>query len=81
MGEGLFRELCPPGTEVHEHVVSILIQLEDAGWMPQKLIGGRAIAYWPENGRSRQIRIDLRYPPNEQKLEFYREHTQIDLVP
>lgn len=54
-------------------------QLEAGGWYPRKLIDGTGLRYNPEHGRHRQVVIDLRYPPNENRLEFLRNHTQLPL--
>lgn len=73
-----YEKLLPEGTEIDPDVEDLLTQLEAAGWLPRKLVDGSALRYWPDNQRGRQITIDLRYPPNEQKLAFYRIHTGID---
>jgi len=81
MGAGEFSEMLPPGArQPPGDVMRLLLELEANGWKPRKLIAARAIAYWPDGHRSRQIRVDLYHPIVEQKLKFYREHTQLQLL-
>lgn len=78
--EGRFWALLPPGgVEPHPGLIDLLLQLEAGGWYPRKLIDGTGLRYNPEHGRHRQVVIDLRYPPNENRLEFLRNHTQLPL--
>ncbi|MFW8744801.1 hypothetical protein [Mesorhizobium japonicum] len=80
MPEALFLEHLPAGLDIHPRVAQLLHLLEEGGWKPRKVIDGEAIRYWPDNERRRQIVVDLTYPPNQHKLDFYREHTQLELL-
>lgn len=80
MATGQFTQLLPPGLEPHPSAEDLMLQLEAAGWVPRKLINGRGIRFHRDQERGRQIVVDLLYPPNEPKLEFYRTHTGLDLV-
>ena len=80
MDTARFREFLPPALVCHPAVEELLTILEENGWYPDKLIAGRGLRYYPEFQRPKQIVIDLRIPPNEHKLGFYREHTGIEIV-
>jgi hypothetical protein len=80
MHTGTFRDFLPEGIEPHASVVPLMEELEAAGWLPRQLINGRGLKFYPDNQRPRQILVDLLYPPNDHKLAFYREHTQLDLL-
>ena len=80
MTSGQFWGILPQGIEPHPSIVTLLEELEMAGWLPRKIVNARLIRYWPDQQRSRQIAVDLFHPLNEHKLDFYRDHTQLALV-
>ena len=73
-------DYIPADEVVADGVRALCDQLERAGWYPRKRWGPTGVAFYPDNGRGRMIVVELRYPPNAHKLEFYREHTGIALV-
>jgi hypothetical protein len=79
-GGPTFDDLISDDEELGEGVRELCDQLEQAGWYPRRRMGPTGMAFWPENGRRRQIVVELRYPPNDHKLEFYREHTGLALT-
>lgn len=72
-----FWDLLPKHLDIDESVITALEKLETSGWIARTLYRDNAIRLWPENRRSSQFTLDLRYPLNEHKYRYLEKQTGV----
>lgn len=68
MGTGEWRNHVDPAS-LPKGVAEVLDELDGRGWVYRSRWGDSSVRVWPDEGRSKQIVIDISFPMNEHRRE------------